>query len=58
MSPTLLTLQFSQVLVHERQARAEAESLARRLSTVRRLRRRVETADRRARLVRLALQQT
>ena len=53
-----LVQQNARVLVHERQLQAQADSRSRRLLTVRRWERRVETADRQARLARLALRQT
>ena len=57
MCTTPLVQQNARVLVEERQRQAEADGRTRRLLTVRRWQRRVQTADRQARRARLALQQ-
>lgn len=50
-----LVQQHASALVHERQQRAEAATLARRLLAVRRWQRRADAAERQVRLARLAV---
>ena len=52
---TALAQQTAQALVQERQLKAEADTRARRLLTVRRWQRKAEKANRRVRLARLAI---
>jgi hypothetical protein len=52
---TALAEQVAHATVHERQLKAEADSRARRLITVRRWQRKAEKADQRVRLARLAV---
>ncbi|MCU1593557.1 MAG: hypothetical protein JWO12_949 [Frankiales bacterium] len=52
---TALAQQTAQALVHDRQLKAEADTRARRLLTVRRWQRKAEKANHQVRLARLAI---